>query len=368
MMSSKCRLFIFVSSVIFLLVITTGCATSPSYRLDSGEPIALTNGPGSVLCTYQELLNKVDSVLDNVLPYTISNSSEIDAMMELHNRLEDIGIKVAFVAINVLDNKPFYSCIAVETADKGLVYLSLVTQSMGTEYNLDRSVYIQATYLEIGEKLGFVEAKYAQSFDYSWYLEYLQRFYRSADFYKYLEKYGSVIDENSAALDKISQNLDNVYDQLSRYQKWPMSRSLSDIAMFNRLADDYDIKIKRYNQNIETFNAQVNDYNSELQRGSTLAEGTSEFIYAVEEIPGLTAPYTVTMPNITIPEWTIMPAPSVVSPYSSFLLYPTLDEIQRGFSFDDTYNQIPKPDMQSVEKFERISDDNFVVTNYKLWW
>jgi uncharacterized coiled-coil protein SlyX len=212
-----------------------------------------------------------------------------------------------------------------------------------------------------------VEAKYAQSFDYSWYLEYLQHFYRSADFRNYIHEYNSVIEKNSAVLDKISQKLDIALDKLNRFQEQTISLSPSDILMYNSLDDDYDMKTKRYNQNIEIYNAQVDDYNSELDRDSTQTEGTSEYIYAIKEIPGLTVPYTITGPNITIPQLFPIPAPSIVPSYSSLLLYPTLAGIQESLSFDDTYNQIPKPDIQSVEKFERISDENFVVSDYKLW-
>ena len=97
-------------------------------------------------------------------------------------------------------------------------------------------------------------------------------------------------------------------------------------------------------------------------------EGISVFIYGVKEIPGLTAPYTIRVPNITMPEWFPIPTPSIVPSYSPFLLYPTLAGIEESLSFDDTYNQIPKPDIQSVEKFERISDEIFVVNDFKLWW
>lgn len=180
------KLSLFLTVVAIAYLVFTGCATNPPYKLASGERIILTKGDGSVSCSYKELLDKVDSLLDSVLPHTKENSSGLDAMVMLHNGLEDIGIKTALVAINAQGNKPFYTCIAVETTDRGLVLLSVIPRSIGVRHNFDRSAYIQSVYLEKGQKIGFVEAKYAQSNSYSWYLEYLERFYAAADFGEYL--------------------------------------------------------------------------------------------------------------------------------------------------------------------------------------
>ena len=166
--------------ICFLLVlfILQGCASNPPYKLDSGEQAVLTGGSGSVACSWESLLHEVDISLDDVLPYTKEKSSGIDSMVMLHNKLENRGIRTALVAVNVETNEPFFTGIAVETTDRGLVFLTLVAQSLGISMSLDRSENIQSVYLKEGEKIGFVEAKFALSGDYAWYLDYLDRFYQ----------------------------------------------------------------------------------------------------------------------------------------------------------------------------------------------
>lgn len=364
------RFSLFLVVVIVACLIVTGCTTNPPYRLDSGEKIVLTRGSGSVSCSYQELLNKIDSLLDNVLPHTKERSSGLDAMVMLHNGLEDMGIKTALVTINVQDNKPFYTCTAVETTDKGVVFLDIVPQSLGTSYNMSRSEYIQVVYVQKGKKIGFVEAKYAQSNSYSWYLEYLERFYYAADFAEYLTKYADVVDKNFERLGSIGKQLDEIQEGLERLRSgsslFGLYRTTSDweVYEFNRLVDIYNSKVDRFNQNIKIYEAQTDDYNAQVATWETLSEGLSESIYGIKE--DLQYPFTIPLHPLVAP-WS-QATPPKFTIIGQGTIWASLSQVDARLNFDDSYYQLPKPDMQSVEPFERISEENFVVKNSKLWW
>jgi uncharacterized protein YoxC len=356
---------LFVSLAVLLFLIVGGCATNPPYKLDSGEQVILTKGDGSVSCSYQELLNKVDSLLDDVLPHTKERSSGIDAMVMLHNGLEDMGIKTALIATNVQGNEPFYTCIAVETTDKGMIILDLFPQSLGTGFNIDRSEYVQAVYLQKGQKIGLVEAKYAQSNSYSWYLEYLERFYYVADFAEYLAEYESVVEKNNEGLDNISKEIDEITSDLENFKSWTFSWTDQTANEFNRLVDALNEKNERYNRNIVIFNAQVEDCNADLDSFNKLAEDVQDIIYYVKEDRTPNLPIALSpLPLFVMPPLVSVP----VSP-SYFNLYPSLSQINDSLlRLDDSYNQIPKPNRQSVKKFERVTDENFIVEDFKLWW
>lgn len=345
-MNNRHRYFLLICFLLVLFILQ-GCASNnPPYKLDSGEQVILANGNGSVSCSWKDLLAQVDSLLDDVLPYTKDRSSGIDSMVMLHNKLEDRGIRTALVAVNVEANEPFLACITVETTDRGLVFLTLVPQSLGEGQSFNRSEYIQAVYLEKGEKIGFVEAKFALSGDYSWYLDYLDRFYAAGDFYNYLEEYNKTIEKNALRLDSIDSTNEEIRGYLDDLQYYTEQRRIA----FNR-------RVERYNSYIEVFDAQVEDYNFELSQAERLTNGTSEIIYAIKEDYSYAFVPIVLLPQVI---------PNVIPNVIPHL--PTAAYVDTLISSDDSYNQIPKPDRQSVEKFERITDDNFVVNDFKLWW
>ena len=53
--------------------------------------------------------------------------------------------------------------------------------------------------------------------------------------------------------------------------------------------------------------------------------------------------------------------PALVSPFTG-------ENIDSLLQSDDSYEQIPAPDINSVEKSERYHENNFVVDNYKIKW
>lgn len=345
---------LFLVFVIAICVVATpftsqGCAGNhqPPYKLDSGEQVVLTNNDNSIACSWETLLFFVNESLDDVLPYTKERSSDIDSMVMLHNKLEDAGIRTALVGVNVQDNNPFFTCVAVETSDRGLLFLTIIPQAIGDRLSCNQSEFIQLVYLEKGQKIGFVEAKFALSSSYSWYLDYLTKFYQAGDSSNYLEEFSKVIDDNYMRLNAIDKTNEEIMGYLEDPEYYTEARRLA----FNHRVD-------RYNSYIDDFNAQIEDYNLELSQYNELAEGTSNVIYAIKE--DYSYPFKVSIPPVNI---TAITPPEI----SSYKL-PTQSYVDELIASGDSYNQIPKPSRQSTEKFERITDDNFVVNDFKLWW
>jgi hypothetical protein len=340
-----------VSIIIILLISFTGCSDNPPYYLKSGEPIQLVKGANSVKCSAQTLVDMIVPLLDQVLPITTEDTADIDAMVLLHNKLEGLGVKTGFVAINVDGNKPFLTCVAVETTDRGLMYIYIASQSSKNETDWSKPEYIQAVYLQNGRQIGFVEATYALSNDYLWYLTYLTKYYQSADYGEFVNEYGKVVDTNSARLDAIKKTNSAIRDLLDI--GWPYE-TYSRNSIFNS-------RIDRYNLYIESFNAQVDDFNAEVNYSEKLNEGTSKVIFSIKEI--ITGPLSLTVtPKPWTPSW-LTDKSFPVQPLNN-----AKDDLDSLLASDDFYKQLPKPDKQSCKKSARLSENNFVVDDYKVWW
>ena len=341
------RIFLLLFPISILLL---GCSSNPPYKLDSGEQVILTENSASASCSWDYLLSTLDGFLNEVLPYTKQRSSGIDSMVMLHNKLEGVGIKAALVAINIEGNKPFFTCVAVSTTDKGVRFVTLIPQSLSNSLSGKRSEYIQSVYLRESERIGFVEAKFALSGDYSWYLDYLDKFYESTDFGTYLETYHKVIEKNATSL----RSIDKTNEEIRKYLEGSWLYTEGRRIAFNR-------RIERYNSYVEVYDAQVDDYNLELSECEKLADAVSQVIYCVREDYS----YPFSLNPIVVPPASM---PIILPPPVTITIVPTPSNVDRLISSDDSYNQEPKPDRQSTEKFERLSDQNFIVNDFKQWW
>jgi len=311
----------------------------------TGESVNLVNYENAGPVKWNSLLNTVEMLLDDVLPYTETNDPGIDSMTMLHNKLEERGVKTGLVSINVEEGEPIHACVAVETTDRGTVFIDLIPEPIGKEKDIERDVYIQNVYIEKGKKIGFLQARYAQSCEYAWYVDYLNELYICFDYYKYVEEFAEVINKNNSRLDSIAANIDNIEYLL--YQ--PGNYSAERENLLNQ-------RIDRYNRYIVEYNKQIEEFMKEVSKLEMMEENFPSFVYWVEETY-LFPPYFAKPPDIGP---FIIP-PALVSPFTG-------ENIDSLLQSDDSYEQIPAPDINSVEKSERYHENNFVVDNYKIKW
>ena len=237
-------------------VVTPSPSSTAPQQSSSAESENLVNNKNAGPITWNNLLDSVEILLDDILPYIEDDDPEIDGMTMLHNKLEEKAIKTGLVSINIEYGEPLHACIAVETVDRGIVFLDLVPLSLGIEGEIPEDEYMQTVYLQEGKRIGFIPARLAKSTEYSWYTDYLESTYEYFDFYVYLNEFSKVIDRNSSRLDDIEATIDEIeYLLLSGPPNYTSERE--------RLFND---RIDRFNSYIEDFNRQVEEYMTELNQ------------------------------------------------------------------------------------------------------
>jgi hypothetical protein len=297
----------------------------------------------------------VDLLLDDALAMTVADSSDIDATSWLHNELEKRAVKSAFVAVNQGSNDPFFTCLAVETSDQGIMHICLVPKSVGVKNQTSRTEYVQAVFVRNGDKIGFLEAQYAGSHEYSWYTDYLKRAYDALDFGEYLGKYREIVEKNE-------QKLLGIKEQNSKLKAY-MESNIYYCTDYQ--VDRFNDRLVRFDIYVDEYNAQSDDYNRELEKYRKMSDVYPSSIYYVTETRKY--PYAPIALPAPFKSPTVYPYPVPASPRSSYS-YSVKSEVDRMLGVDDSYSQLPAPDRSSVTQFERVSDKNFVVTSFQYWW
>ncbi|MBI4332511.1 MAG: hypothetical protein HY673_14665 [Chloroflexi bacterium] len=317
----------------------------PPYVSDTGQKVVLTNQDFAKPTRWNDLLRVAESLLSEIIPYTKQNSSGLASNVVLHNRLEDQGIKSALVGVNAQGSKPFFACVAVETTDRGVVFVDIIPQTINAKSSFDRSELIQSVFLKPGNKIGFIAAKFVDSGDYSWYESYLSKVYDFYDFGIYLDEYADVVKRNRSRLDSIQETIEEIRRYMDDNTN---SRNILFVGLFNR-------KIDRFNNYIARFNGQLEDYRKDVSFYKELEGKYPDSIYYVVETRGVVNP----LPTSVLPRLSVI-VPSPVAPGTL--------RLEMLLNSDDSYNQIPKPNRERAKKSERFADKNFRVTDFAMWW
>jgi len=124
--------YIYPILIICLILICSGVGCNPPYKLSTGEQVVLTEG-GTKNPDFQTIISKISGFESIARPLIKKDSSGIDGMVLLHNKLEEADIRTALVAVNTSNDEPFKVFIAVDTSDKGLCYFNLIPQDIDGE-------------------------------------------------------------------------------------------------------------------------------------------------------------------------------------------------------------------------------------------
>jgi len=333
---SRCKFFIVL---IFLSVLLSSCL---SYKLSTGESIKLVSG-GTISPTFNSLYNTIESLVQEVRSFSTSTNSGIDYIVSLHNKLEERGIKTALVVVNTDTDIPYYSCVAIDTVDRGLCYFDIVPFDL--DINLEEVV--QSVFLERGRPIGFIASKFTKGNTYSWYTDYLEEFYKYYTYAEYILEYREVVESNRARLDFILSTNWRI-----RY----LIESSPSYLVPSWYITTFNTRIDKFNNYAKLFDIELEDYNKELAKFQTLDASYPQNIYYTFEI------------NTNNRSPTYTPPPKILPP--QFLpsnLPATLSEVEQLLVSDDSYSQKSKPD-RSVIKVERITEKNFIVNSIKLIW
>jgi len=91
-----------------------------------GEPIVLVNNPDAIDPTYTQLMAFITSDNTNRLPYIDGGPGAFvcsDFAEVLHNNAEAVGIKAAWIGIDIYNEEIGHAINAFQTTDMGLVYI-----------------------------------------------------------------------------------------------------------------------------------------------------------------------------------------------------------------------------------------------------
>jgi hypothetical protein len=345
----KKHLHVYPLLIIVLILLLGGIGCNPPYNLSSGEPVVLAEG-GTQNPDFQTLITQLEKFTPTVRPLITKDSSNIDGMVLLHNKLEEIGIKTALVVVNTQEGKPFETFIGVETSDKGLCYFDLVPQSL----NVDSTEVIQSVFLEEGKKIGLIAAKFNSQNTYSWYEDYLAKVYQQYDWAKYLFAYKDIVQDNIQRLDSIEKTDQEIRKELEDSSNWAFVTQ----AQLDSFTTEFNSRIERYNGYTIECNSQIQDFNNELAQYEKQDENFPSNIYYITEVYSNIRPILVLPPAIQ-PE--IVPITPSIPCFEASC-------INNLFSQDDYYIQKPRPDRESIIKVDRVTDWNFVVNSIELWW
>ncbi len=317
---------------------------------------------------WSKLINIATPLVNDILPLSSINLSDEESMTLFRDNFIDKGVAAGLVKINsrLGANGNLNYCVAVNTLDKGIVFLYILPKGIEISNEDNR---LQEVYLKNDERVGLLSVIYATSSDYSWYVNYLKDTYANWDYGEYISEFGNIVDKNKTELDKLSSKIDELIDfagnpNISIYDS-AMSQAQID-AKYNSLLGEVDALIDQYNSYTDQYNAQVEEYNARLDSYIIESEKYPSELFYVEEysinpnrIPFLISP--IPMP-ILIPY-----TPVPIAPFNLYSIDTYLNALQDRVNRDYSYNILPEPD-ETDFKTERITDKNFIVNDFKIKW
>lgn len=381
------RIIISLTSLfLILMLVSASCSTSdppaPIYTPHTGDMTTITSNiardnsglpspsaseqPAEL--NWSNLINLAHPLISDILPVSGINLSDEESMTLFRDKLVDKGVAAGLVKIDsrLGANGNLNYCVAVNTLDKGIVFLYVLPKGLEISNEDNR---LQEVYLKNGERVGLLSAIYATSSDYSWYVNYLEETYANWDYGEYITEFGNIVDENKKELDKLSSKIDELIDfaenpNISIYDS-TMPQAQID-AKYNSLLGEVDALIDRYNSYPDRYNAQVEEYNAKLNSYIIESEKYPYELFYVEEYS--INPNRISFPISPIPMPTLIPyIPVPIAPFSLYTIDTYLDALQTKVSRDYSYNLLPEPD-ETDFKTERITDKNFIVNDFKIKW
>jgi len=148
----------------------------------SGKQVHLSNNPDAKAVSFAELKSFIREDTTDVGLYLEGMRDCVDFAEKLHNNAERAGIKAAFVAVDFVDEEIGHALNAFKTTDRGSVYIDCTGMTLVLklksilEGNLNVLRNDTVAYIEQGKRYGVIDIDKAESLDYGFYVEYMQKF------------------------------------------------------------------------------------------------------------------------------------------------------------------------------------------------
>ena len=120
-----------------------------------GEPIELINNPNAINPTYTELLAFLEKDPTDKYSYIFGPPKVAyicsDFAEDVHNNAEAVGIRAAWVGIDIEGRTEGHALNAFETTDVGLVFIDCTGEGLWSESSSNRNSWDKQAYVKIGE-------------------------------------------------------------------------------------------------------------------------------------------------------------------------------------------------------------------------
>lgn len=181
-----------------------------------GEPIELIDNPNATNVTFAELVVFIMEDTSDSKTYmkgveflerTILGRVCADFAEDVHNNAEAKGIRAAWVGIEFREGGDGHALNAFETTDRGLVYVDCTGADVSERFRQALEApsasmaWDKIAYVEIGKEYGVIDLAVAKSPLYSFYEEYMYRWY---EYNRLLYDYNEQINQyNNEILGKV---------------------------------------------------------------------------------------------------------------------------------------------------------------------
>jgi hypothetical protein len=262
----------FFGTVILVVLILASCKfQNPEYIYiedhpvigSDGNPIKLKENPNAINPSYEELtvFIKADHTEDsNYVDGDCGGYRCTEFARDLHNNLESFGAKTAFVAVSFVGEDVGHAIDAVQTTDRGLVYIDCTGAKKGEELSLNvvtrdpnrliAGKHDTIAYVVKGKPYGTINLDYAVSNSYDFYSSYCEQ---CSAYEQTLEKYDADVARFNLDADAYKQESDNAPKNISQAE-WERLNSLFQSLQARR--EDLDKRLAE----LQITEAQLGDY------------------------------------------------------------------------------------------------------------
>ncbi len=248
-----------------------------------------------------------------------------------------------------------------------MVYLYFVPDRIEVEYMFER---LQVVYLKTGGQIGLIPVKYAESSDYGWYQSYLEEVYTKRDYFGYVCAFEDVKKANDRVFDALSRRINTLINATYGIPEDFENTMMTSPELYNR---SYSIMEKIYARAMkyEIYNKeherQAADLRSALDNHVEYSMCYPGHLVVLEE----DSIYSSFIYDAVVVAPLSNQAISTSSKYEKFVVYSNteeyLDYLQSLLDDDFSYSPLPEPDVTSF-KYYRITDNNFVVKDFRISW
>ena len=180
----------------------------------------------------------------------------VDYAVMLHNRAEAAGIRAAYVNVEFRESGPGHALNAFQTIDRGLVYIDCTGQGLldvrqdDHSDASDLSSYDKVGYISELREYGLIHPEYADSFEYGFYEDWLNRW----------QQYDDMQDDYNAAMSALNRQIAAYNEQLRGRKVIKDPDEFKQLETWANELDDIEAELKQQRAVIDEMLAELGEF------------------------------------------------------------------------------------------------------------